>query len=42
MEIIGHVEFEGGGIVIGTDDVVVEEYDVGVISMRWAPVMEWW
>ena len=30
MEIIGHVEFGGGGNVTGTDDAVADGYDVAV------------
>lgn len=43
VEIISHIKFGGEGIVIGMDDVIVDEYDVVVILMRWAPVVaEWW
>ena len=34
MEIIGRVEFGGGGIVAGTDDAVADGYDVAVDEER--------
>ena len=30
MEIIGCIEFGGGGIVAGTDDAVADGYDVAI------------
>ena len=32
IDIIGHVEFRGGGIVDGMDDTIVDWHDVAVVG----------
>ena len=41
VDIIGRVEFRGGGIVDGMDNALVDWHDMLSMSVRWGQVVEW-